>query len=48
MKIGQKVKHKDQDIVGTIIGYDCGEKIIIKVDDEDTTLIYKPYELRCE
>ena len=43
--IGTKVKHKDQDIVGTIIRYDCGDKVVIKLDDEDTTLSYHPREL---
>ena len=45
MNIGTKVKHNDQDIVGTIIRYDCGEKVVVKLDDEDTTLSYHPREL---
>ena len=45
MNIGTKVKHNDQDIVGTIIRYDCGDKVVIELDDEDTTLSYHPREL---
>jgi|TARA_R100000479_G_C6391880_1_gene205504 hypothetical protein len=48
MNIGTKVKHNEQDIVGTIIRYDCGDKVVIKLDGEDTTLSYHPRELTKE
>ena len=48
IKIGQKVKHIDQDITGEVIGFDCGEKLVIKLDDEETTLVYHHRDLEVE
>lgn len=33
MDIGDRVKVKDQEITGTIIRYDCGNKVVILDDD---------------
>ena len=35
MEIGDKVKVINQDITGTIIRYDCGNKVVI-LDDDDS------------
>jgi hypothetical protein len=52
MKIGDKVKVIDQDIIGTIIRYDCGNKVVILDDDnswqdenEEPSLVYSKSEL---
>ena len=52
--IGDKVKVIDQDITGTIVGYDCGSKVVILDDnadewaecDEDRTLVYSQTDLK--
>lgn len=35
MGIGDRVKHKEQDITGKIIRYDCGNKVVV-LDDDDS------------
>ena len=35
MRIGDRVKVINQDIIGTIIRYDCGNKVVI-LDDDDS------------
>ena len=50
--IGDRVKVIDQDITGTIIRYDCGNKVVILDDDnswqeenEEASLVYRQTEL---
>ena len=47
MRIGDKVKHKDQDIIGVIVNkYD--DKVVIQESDnqdEETILVYRTKEL---
>jgi len=52
MRIGDRVKVINQDIIGTIIRYDCGNKVVILDDDdswqdenEDPSLVYSKSEL---
>ena len=47
MKIGDKVKHKDQDIYGVIIAESGDVRVIEEIDnpDELTILSYKTKEL---
>jgi len=52
MKIGDKVKVIGQEIIGTIIRYDCGNKVVILDDDdswqdenEEPSLVYSKSEL---
>ena len=47
MKIGDKVKHKDQDIYGIIINEAGDVRVIKEIDnpDEETILVYKTKEL---
>jgi len=51
-KIGDIVKHIDQDIWGTVlhIDYNCNDIVINDLDSEyeypDSELIYRPYELK--
>ena len=35
IKIGDKVRVKDQDITGTVIRYDVGNKVVILDDDRN-------------
>ena len=35
IKIGDRVRVKDQDITGTVIRYDVGNKVVILDDDRD-------------
>ena len=52
MRIGDRVKVINQDIIGTIIRYDCGNKVVILDDDdswqdenEEPSLVYSKSEL---
>ncbi len=51
-RIGDKVKVINQDIIGTVIRYDCGNKVVILDDDnswqdekEEASLVYRQTEL---
>ena len=51
-RIGDKVRVIDQDIIGTVIRYDCGNKVVILDDDdswqdenEEASLVYRQTEL---
>ena len=51
-RIGDKVRVIDQDIIGTVIRYDCGNKVVILDDDdswqdenEEPSLEYRESEL---
>ena len=51
-RIGDKVRVIDQDITGTVIRYDCGNKVVILDDDdswqdenEEASLVYRQTEL---
>ena len=51
-RIGDRVKVIDQDITGTVIRYDCGNKVVILDDDdswqdenEEPSLVYSKSEL---
>ena len=53
MKIGDKVKVIDQEITGTIIRYDCGDKVVVLEDDcewaeegEEGSLIFSKSDLQ--
>jgi hypothetical protein len=54
LKIGDKIKVKEQDITGKIVRFDFGNKIVIIDDDykmwakncDDGTLIYRKSEVR--
>ena len=54
LKIGDKIKVKDQNIMGKIVRFDFGNKIVILDDDykmwtknrDDGTLIYRKSEVR--
>jgi hypothetical protein len=35
IKIGDRVRVKDQDITGTVLRYDVGNKVVILDDDRD-------------
>jgi len=54
MKIGDRVKVKDQDITGTIVDYDCGNKVFVLDDyhewatDDDGTLVFNISDLELE
>jgi hypothetical protein len=48
MEIGNRVKVKDQDIYGKIVGYDWGGEIIIEDEDaetEDNRLCFRKSDL---
>jgi len=52
MRIGDRVKVINQDIIGTIIRYDCGNKVVILDDDDswqdenqEPSLVYSKSEL---
>ena len=51
-RIGDKVKVINQDIIGTVIRYDCGNKVVILDEDnswqdekEEASLVYRQTEL---
>jgi len=54
LKIGDKIKVKDQNIMGKIVRFDFGNKIVILDDDykmwaknrDDGTLIYRKSEVK--
>ena len=54
LKIGDKIKVKEQDITGKIVRFDFGSKIVIIDDDykmwtknrDDGTLIYRKSEVK--
>jgi len=54
MKIGTRVKVKDQEITGTVVGYDWNNEIIVMddnykdwaEDDNDCTLTFKKSDLK--
>ena len=53
MDIGDRVKVIEQDIVGTIVRYDCGNKVVIKEEncewaeeDEEGVLIFHKSDLK--
>jgi len=52
MGIGDRVKHKEQDITGEIIRYDCGDKVVVLDDDdswqeegEEASLVFRKSDL---
>ena len=52
MNIGDKVKVIDQEITGTIVRYDCGNKVVILDDDDswqeqghEATLVFRLSDL---
>jgi len=52
IKIGDKVKVIDQEITGTVVRYDCGNKLVVLDDDDswqeqghEATLIFKMSDL---
>jgi hypothetical protein len=49
MKVGDKVRVRDQDITGTVIRFDWNGDVVIvddeKIDNEEVVLVYPPDEL---
>jgi hypothetical protein len=52
MNIGDRVKHKDQNITGVIVRYDIGSKVVVLDDDdswqeegEEPTLVFRMSDL---
>jgi hypothetical protein len=49
MKVGDKVRVRDQDITGTVIRFDWNGDVVIvddeKINDEEVVLVYPPDEL---
>ena len=52
MNIGDKVKVINQEITGTVVGYDCGNKVVILDDDDswqeeghEATLVFRIFDL---
>ena len=51
-KIGDKIKVIDQEITGTVIDYDCGNKVVVLDDDDswqeqghEATLVFRTSDL---
>lgn len=49
MKVGDKVRVRDQDITGTVVRFDWNGDVVIvddeKIDNEEVVLVYPPDEL---
>jgi hypothetical protein len=44
-KIGDRVKVIDQEITGTIVAYDCGNKVVVDDDELEENLVFHMSDL---
>ena len=44
-RIGDRVKVIEQDIIGTVVAYDCGNKVVIDDDDLEDNLVFNTSDL---